>query len=302
MTQPTDPRFLITAKWREARLTSFDTWNDLPQPMPSGRRRSAGRLLRADMGLAQVARADGDLRPAGGDFYNVKQLAVFMGMSKPTAIDHLAWLEQDGLMSVVKGKPTSMGLGVDERRLVLPTVKDPISAFDQGSVKDPISMLDQGSDGATVKESGSHGKSPLLSHGQRVDLNGLRHPVFPGFHVSRSTEEEVLAVVTGWDESSGILDIAVIDDDGRAGTNDDDDPAPVTVPAIVIVPTPPKDVHGGAPAKFRISNRVRLPADDAGTVMAMYGGRIIVKRDSDGDQVPYRPDELELIVPVEALV
>jgi hypothetical protein len=123
MPRPTDPKppdQLTTARWREAILTWARTWDVDVQVMPSGHRRAPFRLLVACMGLAEIARADGSLRPAGGSFWNAQQLADHMAMSKSVAIDTLAWLAQTGWLNVTKGKPTAEGLGVDERRLVLP--------------------------------------------------------------------------------------------------------------------------------------------------------------------------------------
>jgi hypothetical protein len=86
--------------------------------MPSGRRRSAGRLLRACLGLVEFARADGKLKGTHADYWSIKQLAPMMATSERTAPDILAWLEQSGRMSKARGAWTEYGRGTDIRCLV----------------------------------------------------------------------------------------------------------------------------------------------------------------------------------------
>ncbi len=252
---PDEGKQLTASRWREALLTWFDTWRDKSQRMPSDHLRSSGRLLRACVGLAEIARADGSLRPAGGSFWNAQQLADHMAMSKSVAIDTLAWLAEQGWMSVVEGKPTKFGLGVDERRLVLPTVHQVISEVNRPTVHDPSSGVNHGIAGvasaATVHKSPSHGSPPLLSHGSPVDLNGERHPVFPEFPVSRPTEEEVQA--RGRDGSSGI-------------------PATVVDVQVDVAGTDEKPV-------FQVGDRVRNKVYGDGTVEGVFPGEIAVHFD-----------------------
>ncbi len=86
--------------------------------MPSGRRRSAFRLVCACMGLADMARADGTLR-GNRDWWNVKQCAAAMGMAHSTAEDTLNWLEAGGRLAKTPGAWTEYGRGTDMRSLVL---------------------------------------------------------------------------------------------------------------------------------------------------------------------------------------
>jgi hypothetical protein len=109
---------LVAAHWRREVLRWFDTWQDEPQLMPSGRRRSAGRLLRACLGLVEFARADGKLKGTHADYWSIKQLAPMMATSERTAPDILAWLEQSGRMSKARGAWTEYGRGTDIRCLV----------------------------------------------------------------------------------------------------------------------------------------------------------------------------------------
>jgi hypothetical protein len=155
---------LITARWRSELLARYDTWQGRPQQMPGSGSRSPARLLRACMGLADAARPDGSLKASGreGTYWSAKQLAKFMAMSKPTALDTLAWLEQCGLMTKTKGLPTKYGLGVDERHLV------------RASVKESSSVVDQRSDQPRSKNQGASVKKPGVL-GKRVEFIALPH-------------------------------------------------------------------------------------------------------------------------------
>jgi hypothetical protein len=110
---------LVAAKWRAEILAWADTWPESGLVMPSGRRRSAFRLLRACMGLAQLARADGKLKVPVGNYWNIKQLAAEMGMAHSTAEDTLRWLEGAGRLTKTRGTTNEYGRGTDMRCLVL---------------------------------------------------------------------------------------------------------------------------------------------------------------------------------------
>jgi hypothetical protein len=124
---------LTAARWRSEILTWSDEWPDAGLEMPSGHRRSARRLLRACMGVAEMARADGSLRPAGGSPWSISQLAQAMKLSRDSATDTLEWLEWMGRLSKVQGPLTADGRTADERRLVLANVEQTLSALGNGS-------------------------------------------------------------------------------------------------------------------------------------------------------------------------
>ena len=148
--------------------------------MPSGRRPSPFRLLRAVMRLADLARADGSLRRDGGDCWNLKQLAEHMGMAKAPALDALAWLTAEGRLAVTKGKPSAYGRGVDERRLIVPTIHESSSGLNKPTVHLTSSDVSQSSHDnprftnpvATVQKT--------VGHGSTVDLSREPHPGIPG--------------------------------------------------------------------------------------------------------------------------
>jgi hypothetical protein len=292
---PDESKQLTASRWREAFLTWFDTWQDEPQLMPSGHRRASGRLLRAGIGLAQVARADGDLRPPGGGFWSAKQLALAMSLAERQTLDTLAWFAQEGWLTVTKGKTTAEGQGVDERRLLLPRHPQPISPGNQPQLPQPVSMGNLETEGAQLPKRGSPASPSLLSPASPVDLNGDALPVFPGFPVSRPTEEEVQA--RGRDGSSGILDIGVVDVQVTDGEGDD--PAvQLTAPAVEPTP-PPQDVPEVGP-KISIRQRfyrrrVRTRIHGDGAVLTVNGNEITVKLDRDGDQRRYYAADLEVI-------
>jgi hypothetical protein len=109
---------LTAARWRKEILVWARTWPESGFVMPSGRRRSAFRLVCACMGLADMARADGTLR-GNRDWWNVKQCAAAMGMAHSTAEDTLKWLEAGGRLAKTPGAWTEYGRGTDMRSLVL---------------------------------------------------------------------------------------------------------------------------------------------------------------------------------------
>jgi hypothetical protein len=111
---------LVTARWRAEILEwAGSPWPESGFAMPSGRKRSAFRLLRACLGLADMARADGALKGAHADYWTRDQLAKAMGMSRKAAGDTLAWLEQNGRLHTTTGVLTTEGRQPNLRHLVL---------------------------------------------------------------------------------------------------------------------------------------------------------------------------------------
>jgi hypothetical protein len=55
-----------------------------------------------------------------GDWYQLPQLAIFMGESEEDAADILAWLEQNGWLSKTPGTPTADGRPTYQYRLTIP--------------------------------------------------------------------------------------------------------------------------------------------------------------------------------------
>jgi hypothetical protein len=144
------------------------------------------------MGLADNSRADGALKRGGpdGTYWTLKQLADKMGMAKGPAIDTLVWLKQEGWLAVRKGKPTAEGLGVDERRLIRPTVHSSIPLVNQPTVHGSNTEANQGeNDPRSTNRAATVHKPP--SHGSHVDLDGELHPGEPGTPGSNTYKEAV---------------------------------------------------------------------------------------------------------------
>jgi hypothetical protein len=184
------PEQLVTARWRSEVLAWSDTWPAAGVTMPSKKRRSTFRLLRALMGLADNSRADGSLKANGpdGTYWTLRQLADKMGMAKAPALDTLDWLKEEGWLAVKKGKPTAHGLGVDERRLIRPTVHESSLEANQPMVHEPNLEANPGlrkprstNVAARVHQSPRHGSS--------VEVNRELHPGSPGTP-GRSTDKE----------------------------------------------------------------------------------------------------------------
>jgi AraC-like DNA-binding protein len=181
---------LTAARWRHEILVLSDDWPE-SVVMPSGRRRSARRLLRACMGLCEMSRGDGSLRPAGGSPWSLAQLAREMGMSRNTATDVLDWLESTGRLVKVTGERTADGRLADARQLVLPNAQQMSSALSNGASAQPaISTVTEPmlkNPGGNAQKTGGHGSiiaGPVLNveidHGAHISSSSSYSSISSG--------------------------------------------------------------------------------------------------------------------------
>ncbi len=191
---------LVAAHWRREVLSWFDTWQDEPQLMPSGRRRSAGRLLRACLGLVEFARADGKLKGTHADYWSIKQLAPMMATSERTAPDILAWLEQSGRMSKARGAWTEYGRGTDMRCLVC--VETQTATLNSTVAVTQTATIGGANGNATLEPNGN----ATLSANGNVEIDPCRTRSFRSLpkhslavNVGKPTDE----LVTAWCQQSG---------------------------------------------------------------------------------------------------
>lgn len=185
-----------------------------------GRPTEAHRLMAAIFGLLRAARADGYLVfGKSGDDMGLDDLAKRMGVSKPTAIRYLDWME-DGDCLTVEEHVTSRGYPAASKRcLVLPIPSKASSgAIDSGPSQASNSTDLLGAVGPRSSETGSEVKrssSPAdrLSGEQEGDIalpGGFRD-------VWRSSPE----TEKGKDGESNALETV---DDGELPANQTDEP------------------------------------------------------------------------------
>jgi len=123
----------VAAEWRRSFYLWADTWPKCG-PIVRDRKRSALRILRAGMGLADMAHADGALR-GPRDWWTLPQLAHAMHLSRNTARDVLAWLEAEDRLTRQSSTVTAEGRLPDARWLVLPIIQASGSILDAGIQK-----------------------------------------------------------------------------------------------------------------------------------------------------------------------
>ncbi len=109
----------VAVRWRAEVLEWSDTWPKAGMVLPSGRRRNRYLLLRAVLGLAQRALADGALRPREGTPWSLTQLSGDMSTTVKTARDICDWLESTGWLACRKGSWTGDGRTADARWLTI---------------------------------------------------------------------------------------------------------------------------------------------------------------------------------------
>jgi len=96
----------------------FAAWRGQRRITIGARKRDTLTIVVAVLGLLDSMKADGRLR-GSRDWWTLNELAAFMRLSRETALDILAWLEDDGLMVVTRRREDGR-VQTAERRLVLP--------------------------------------------------------------------------------------------------------------------------------------------------------------------------------------
>jgi hypothetical protein len=117
-------------------------------------------MLRAGMGLADMALADGRLR-GPRDWWTHRQLADAMHLSPNTARDVLLWLGETDWLTKQAQTITPEGRLPDARWLTIPIAQESITTLSNGS---GIPVLKNGGPSAQKEQGhGSKSGSPLLN-------------------------------------------------------------------------------------------------------------------------------------------
>lgn len=188
----------IAVTWRARFLAWSDTW-PTNGPLVSGRRRSSFRMLRATMGLADEAGADGRLH-GKRDWWTLEHLAARMRLSRNTAREVLAWLEENGWLSSQRQAITRDGTRQpDMRHLTIPHVQRSISELDEVATSKTVGVHVQESAPPRPKipASTSNGHIPALD--QSVDTE-IRSYVEDGAEAKASS---YLTPRERWEKTKG---------------------------------------------------------------------------------------------------